>query len=87
MRKAALVLIAAALLIAAAAVFILVSNPPQGSEPPIEQELGLELVADGLVHPIAAATAPGIGVPSAGGGAGRPSTSSSQPAVCPTTRI
>jgi glucose/arabinose dehydrogenase len=60
MRKAALVLIAAALLIAAAAVFILVSNPPQGSEPPIEQELGLELVADGLVHPIAAATAPGI---------------------------
>ncbi len=53
-------LIAAVLLIGAAAAFVLITTPPREPSPPIEQELHLELAAEGLVNPIAAAVAPGI---------------------------
>ena len=60
MRKATMALIAAVLLIGAAAAFVLITTPPREPSPPIEQELHLELAAEGLVNPIAAAVAPGI---------------------------
>ena len=60
MRKAIVALFAAVLLIVAAiAVVLIIVQPPEPRDP-IEQEFRLELIADGLVHPIAAAVAPGI---------------------------
>lgn len=60
MRKATMALIAAVALIGAAIAFVLISTPPPESSPPLEQEFHLELVAEGMVNPIAAAVAPGI---------------------------
>ncbi|HOQ26960.1 MAG TPA: PQQ-dependent sugar dehydrogenase, partial [Methanomassiliicoccaceae archaeon] len=60
MRKATWAPIAAIILVGAAVAYVLISTQPQGSAPPIEDELRLEPIAEGLVHPVAAAIAPGI---------------------------
>jgi len=60
MRNATWVLLAALVLIAVTVAAVVLNTPPSQSGPPIDEDLSLELVADGLVHPLGAAVAPGI---------------------------
>lgn len=60
MRNATWALLAGLLLIGVVIAAVVINTPPSATGPPLEEDLELELAAEGLVHPVHAAVAPGI---------------------------
>src|SRR5512133_3253396 len=60
MRNATWMLLAALVVAGTVVASLLINSPTAPPGPPLEERVSLELVAEGLVHPIGTAVAPGI---------------------------